>query len=430
MKPRLHLFRHLLDSRPTMLENGLVQTGLLLAAPFLLPPVLKHVQSFLNPSPKGTRSTPVREKYERRKDGTPLASFRLFIATLGVSISLFTALSPPHNLFLSLSKPHSFLSRLFPILRYPLDVRLATETLHRAWIHSLSRSLSPTESLLIQRLQTLDARLSYIAYGTGPILDCTWCKPSSSSLDHFLSILPGILIVHVVVLGTIGLLLIGNGRERWRVWAIGAVGGALGNEVWKRLVWEGTMRGGSLGQGQTVSMLHTQLHVQRSLLSALFLLFAYFAPPTSIPLHNSTTTTTTSTPITTSSVIGPTLDQLVGQSQELLEKLRCLSIERMAILHHDEYRSRVNEFWSVASQESKLARSDPTVRALLEQEEENGQVREGMTKEFGEFVERNFVRGLNRKSNVREGEGEGEEEQGEEEGISEEETNDGEEGEE
>lgn len=78
---------------------------------------------------------------------------------------------------------------------------------------------------------------------------------------------------------------------------------------------------------------------------------------------------------------------------------------------------QVNEFWSVASQESKLARSDPTVRALLEQREENGQVREGMTKEFGEFVERSFVRGLDR------GRGRGSVDRGEEEGENKDEGN-------
>ncbi|GAA5982345.1 hypothetical protein JCM5350_006151 [Sporobolomyces pararoseus] len=371
-----------------MLDHGLLQTGLLLAAPFLLPSAFKHIQSFLNPTPKGATTTQLRstvERTERIKDGRNLAVFRLFVVTLGVSISLFTALLPPHNLFLSLSKPHSFLSRFFPILRYPLDIRLATETLHRAWVHQLSRPLTDTELLLIQRLQTLDARLGYIAYGSNPILSCTWCRPFSTGGgatggDYLVSILPGVLIAYLAMLSGMGLLMSGNGREKWRVWAVGAVLVGLGNEVWKRLLWEG-LRGG-ISQGQTVSMLHSRLHVQRSILAALLLLIAYFAPTSPIPASSSSQF---SNRVSTSSIVTPAISGIVNQSEELLEKLRCLSIERMAILHHDSYRSKVNHFWETASKESKLARSDPTVQVLLDQSQ-------GLeaSKQFREFVERSF----------------------------------------
>jgi hypothetical protein len=166
----------------------------------------------------------------------------------------------------------------------------------------------------------------------------------------------------------IGFLLSGGGRERWRLWAVFAVGGSIGNEMWRRLSWEG-LRG--IGQGQTVSMvrspnslsrlspslsvpprllatekatvfvlgrtiqLHSRLHVQRSILAALLLLAAYFAPTSHVPASSSSSLPSTA------SVISPTINQLVSQSEELLERLRCLSIERMSILHHDEYRSRV-----------------------------------------------------------------------------------------
>jgi hypothetical protein len=173
------------------------------------------------------------------------------------------------NLFLSLSKPQSFTSRVFPTLRYPLDIRLATETIHRLWQYeTLSRSnrpLNDSELYLIQRLQTLDARLSYLGFGSYPILYCNWCKPFTTSTnsggggggggDHLISILPGIFIAYLTILIGIGLLLNQNGRERWRIWAVLFIGVGSGNEVWQRLTWEGLrLNGGMISQGQTVSM--------------------------------------------------------------------------------------------------------------------------------------------------------------------------------
>ncbi|GAA5821034.1 hypothetical protein JCM11491_005807, partial [Sporobolomyces phaffii] len=235
-----------------MIDSGLIQTGLLLAAPFLVPTALKHLQAFLYPSPAGTRSV---DRYERAKDPPAVASFRLFVVTLGVSISLFTALAPPQNLFLTLSKPHSFPARVFPILRYPLDLRLATETIHRAWVHHLARPLDEGELALVQRLQTLDARLGYVAYGAGPILDCTWCRPGGGagglSADYLVAVLPATAICYLSILSGVGLLLSRGGRERWRVWAVLAVAASIVNEVWKRLTWEG-LRG--VGGQTTVSM--------------------------------------------------------------------------------------------------------------------------------------------------------------------------------
>ncbi|GAA5846137.1 hypothetical protein JCM3766R1_005648 [Sporobolomyces carnicolor] len=376
-----------------MLDSGLVQTGLLLVAPFLVPSALKHVQAFLNPSPRGATKTKTsvaraNVKRERAKDGRQLATFRLFVLTFGVSIALFTALLPPHNLFLSLSKPHSWASRWFPILRYPLDIRLATETIHRAWVHQLSRPLTESEASLVQRLQTLDARLSYIAYGATPLLHCSWCKPFATSQgrgggggDYLVSILPGVAIAWLSILTGIGFLLTGNGRERWRIWAAVAALAGCANELWKRLVWEGLRGGGGWTQGQTVSMLHSTLHVQRSIFAALCFIVAYLAPAALVSDDPSRGYERSST----SAIVAPSIRGLVKQSEQLLETLRTLSLERMAILHDDDYRSQVNHFWSTASQESHLARADPTVQALLDQSRDSE-----ASLEFDAFVDRSF----------------------------------------
>ncbi|GAA6022285.1 hypothetical protein JCM11491_005250, partial [Sporobolomyces phaffii] len=127
--------------------------------------------------------------------------------------------------------------------------------------------------------------------------------------------------------------------------------------------------------------LHSRLHVQRSILAALFLLVAYFAPPAPVRVSPASPTGPS-----TASVVAPAINQIVAQSEELLERLRCLSIERMSILHHDDSRAKVNRFWSTASYESKLARADPMVQALLEQP----RLRDS-TRDFCEFVDRSFV---------------------------------------
>lgn len=70
-----------------------------LAAPVLLPKAIGHAQRFLNPSPKGQRTSLGQGRPPTPPpppDDARYAALRLFVLTLGVSVSLFTALSPPH----------------------------------------------------------------------------------------------------------------------------------------------------------------------------------------------------------------------------------------------------------------------------------------------------------------------------------------------
>ncbi|GAA5853581.1 hypothetical protein JCM9279_001320 [Rhodotorula babjevae] len=353
-----------------LLSNGLVQTAALIASPYLVPRAVRLAQDWLNPRPKGERapahpaSRPAPPPRRRRPDSSRLAAFRLFVVTLGVSLAVFSALSPPHNLFLSLSTPHSTLSTLFPLLRRPLDLRLSTDTLARLWTASLAgrRPLNDDELLLASRLQTLDARLAYIAYGAGPLTQCAWCRLSSSGgsgsaagllgTDYLLSVVPGVSVAYLTALAGSGLLLAGNGRERWRVWAVVAVLGAAGYELWMRLTWDGA-RG---GVGGSVTMLHSKLHLLRTLFSALLLLASFLAPAASIP------------PIqpTTAALVAPAVASLAAQNEAVLHRLRALSMQRMAVLHDDDMRDKVTAFWSSASHESALARADPAVRRIIE----------------------------------------------------------------
>ncbi|GAA6063643.1 hypothetical protein JCM10212_002604 [Sporobolomyces blumeae] len=380
------------------MDSGLWQTAALVVAPFVLPKLVTAVQAFLHPAPRGTR-TRTFAKAGRRSDRKSLAVFRLFVVTLGLSISLFSMLSPPHNLFLSLSAPRSFVSRLFPVVRDPLDIRLATETLHRAWTHHVGRPLTDSEEALVHRLQTLDARLAYIAYGAGPVMTCSWCRPAASvpssrgggagkpqsivSPDYLLAVAPSTAIVYLALLAAMGLLLTGNGREKWRVWAVVAVVGAAGNEVWMRLMWEG-LRG---GVGTSVPMLHSRLHLHRTFLASLFLVASYFAPSSPVA----------STGASTTSIVSPAMEAIADQTEAVLNKLRVLSLERMAVLHNDAYRRQIVDFWSAAATESRLARADPTVQALVEH------TKRSSLPAFEQWVEDAFVVGPGRAEEVRQG---------------------------
>ncbi|GAA5874193.1 hypothetical protein JCM1840_000383 [Sporobolomyces johnsonii] len=394
----------------SLLSNGLVQTALVLASPILVPRTIALVQRFLNPRPAGTR-TPAHPAFVKPKpspDSPTLASLRLFVVALGVSIALFTALLPPHNLFLSLAVPDSLLSRLFPLLRPPLDIRLATETLHRAWSHQLARPLTDSELALVQRLQTLDARLAYIAYGAGPLMGCSWCRGPGSDgplvgADYLLAVAPGTAIAYLTLLAGMGLLLAGNGRERWRKWAVVVVVLGMAAEMWTRLTWEGT-RGSAEG---AVTMLNSRLHLQRALAFSFLLLFSYLAPPSpsSFGPHASA-----------AAVIAPAISSITAQAENLLSRLRVLSIERMSVLHKDEYREKVNSFWSHASSESALARSNPAVQTLL------AQTRETSVEPFKAWLE--GAMSLERRGEGQaegEGEGEGTEDEDEDESDGEEE---------
>lgn len=353
--------------------NGLVQTALLIAAPYLLPRGIRFVQSFLNPQPKGQRH-PVHPGLQQRRrhvrpDSPKLAAFRLFVCALGLSVAVFSALNPPENLFLSLSTPHSTLSRLFPFLRHPLDIRLATETLARAWSQTLlHRPLVESELALLNRLQSLDARLVYIAYGAGPLMQCEWCRPpgagSSSSLggtiiglDYLLAAAPTILIAYLTTLVACGLLLSGNGRQRWRIWIVIATVSGVGAEAYMRLTWDGGR--GQAAAGASISMNHSQLHVLRSLFFASLLTISYLAPASfaSVPAQLQPGT---------SAIVAPALAALTNQSEDALQRLRALSIARMAVLHEDRSRKEVTDFWASASTESRLARSDPVIVSALE----------------------------------------------------------------
>ncbi|GAA5972943.1 hypothetical protein JCM11641_000332 [Rhodosporidiobolus odoratus] len=347
-----------------LLSNGLVQLALVSATPILLPKAIRLGQAFLNPRPAGKR-TPADPQPMPQKpppDDSRFAALRLFILALGVSLAVFSALNPPHNLFLLLSPPHSLLSQLLPSFRRPLDLRLATETLAKAWQAHLARPLADSELALAQRLQTLDARLAYIAYGAGPLMSCSWCKPPGTTAtaagllgtDYFLAIAPSVALVYLSALAAAGVMLAGNGRQRYRKWPVMATVGMAAWESWQRLTWEGA-RG---GVGGSVSMLHTHLHLIRLVFTLFLLILSYLAPPAPPPLQQPTT----------ASILGPTLSIITTQTETALHRIRALSLLRKAVLQNEDYREKVTAFHARSAREATLARPSPAIKCLLKEQ--------------------------------------------------------------
>lgn len=388
-------------------------------------------------APTTTTTTPARQPVARRLSPlcrhprrlarpllSPVSSTRAHRPPRSLSPLRDSPPSAPQNLFLSLSSPHSTLSLLFPLLRRPLDLRLSTDTLARAWAASLprGRTLTDSERLLASRLQTLDARLAYIAYGAGPLTQCAWCRAPTGAAraggagvggtDYLLAVLPGVSVAYLAALAGSGLLLSGNGRERWRSWAVLCVVAAAGYELWARLTWDGA-RG---GVGASVTMvraflwgplvglvhpqlttrtpgprqLHSKLHLLRTVFSALLLLLSCLAPPSLAPSPHPST----------AALVAPAVASLAAQGEAVLHRLRALSLQRMAVLHGDATRTKVRSsplllpppmgahltkrhetkkqheqvtsFWAAAAHESRLARGDPAVRAIVEEQLRGG----------------------------------------------------------
>lgn len=314
-----------------------------LAAPFALPKGIslgsRLLHSILNPSPKGTR-TPLQPSTNPTlrpplvpQDSASTALWRVLLVSLSLSLTVYAILLPPHNLFLSLSMPRNIFERVLPALRSPLDIRTATESLARAWSVRLGgRALANDEISLLNRLQTLDARLIYVAYGTSPVMSCTWCRPGAN-WDYLVLIAPGVTLEYLLVLAVVGALL-NRHRKHWRRWAVAVllVGGAI--EAALRLNWQGS-RGGavvmvSAFMPTTIALMsdwrpdpqiHSILHLYRHALFSATIVVAYFLPPKPIPQHPSA-----------SHLIAPVLSDLTSRAELVLNKLRVAKVQRMVVM--------------------------------------------------------------------------------------------------
>lgn len=165
-----------------------------------------------------------------------------YITTIILSFAFlfyfYSAISPPQNIFLSLapSSSKSMLSRVMPVLRKPLHIRTPTDQLAKKWSTQTKKDLSQDSLLLLSRLQNLDARLAYIAYGEKPLLYCEWCRSPSSgnyNLDYFFYNLPFLALSYLILLVILGSATFGD----WNYWriimVIGAGAGFTGEITWR-----------------------------------------------------------------------------------------------------------------------------------------------------------------------------------------------------
>ncbi|KAM0791039.1 hypothetical protein ACM66B_004335 [Microbotryomycetes sp. NB124-2] len=327
-----------------------------LAAPFVLPRALQLAYSWLHVTPKGTR-TPLNAHVQghihaagttdtrHSRDNATTSVIRLAIASVAVSLSLVRALTAPHNLFLSLAPSSNILHLVLPVLRTPLDVRTSTDSLARAWLAKLGRSqLDDDQLALLGRMQTLEARMIYIAHGKDALLNCHWCNPTLASSDFLILTLVSLVVHYLVALGVVGFLTTSD-RIQWRRWLVGTViGGAL-VEVWSRLNWRG-----STG-GQVVMINAECLFVRHCFLAATFAL-SYFAKPKA-PEPEWTGTV---------DVLQGTMQALSDRSGLLLDELQIHETERRVFATNELLRQRVLENSKRLGFEIQSARSDSIVR--------------------------------------------------------------------
>jgi hypothetical protein len=76
-------------------------------------------------------------------------------------------------------------------------------------------------------------------------------------LDYLLASAPTILIAYLTTLAACGLLLSGNGRQRWRVWIVIAIAGGVAAEAYMRLTWDGGR--GQAASGASISMVSARV---------------------------------------------------------------------------------------------------------------------------------------------------------------------------
>ncbi|KAK4046355.1 hypothetical protein OIV83_006136 [Microbotryomycetes sp. JL201] len=265
---------------------------------------------------------------------------RLGLASVAISYALVRAIQAPDNLFLILAPSQSLFDLVLPVLRTPLDVRISTDSLARLWLARLGQSkLDDGQLALLGRMQTLDARLIYIAYGKDALLNCQWCSPTVGSSDYLALTLVSLCVNYLITLGVAGALTSGA-RSHWRRWLAGAIISGAAIEIWSRLSWRSTTAG-----------LILMCLFLRQLLFAATIALAYFAKPKASQL-----------PWTgTADVLQDTLQALSDRSGALVDELQMHETERRVFATNELLRQRVFENGKRLGFEIQSARADAAV---------------------------------------------------------------------
>ena len=194
-------------------------------------------------------------------------------------------------------------------------------------------------------------------FRSSSLVACEWCKSPSATggpKDHLVFVLPGIALMYIAVLVAVGVLTAGQ-RLRWRSWAVWSLAAAAMAEVYVRLSYVGIratavtmVRPSQLlpvhYSADPPGQLHSQLHAARFAFFALLLTLSFFAPCAPTPDPRLSTSTT---------YLAPTLAALTAQTEALVNRLRAVSLQRMALLHDGDSRDKVR-FYSVSSSTGAL----------------------------------------------------------------------------
>ncbi|KAI0944992.1 hypothetical protein AcV7_001643 [Taiwanofungus camphoratus] len=274
----------------------------------------------------------IRERQRQCPDALyrPQLTLLLLFHTLYI-IYILLAFWPP-NIF-----------RLFqiPLTAPPESIRAII--LQRAGLHANTALPKPLDTLLT-RLASFEVRTLYVRFGQAAIQDCEHCRTFD---DYALFVLSHTALEYLREAVLLGFLTIGgSGRERWRMYVVGALVGAMCTEQY--LV--STIAVHVPTDGTNVFMWHDNLWLLRQLLFLFLPILTHFLPPSR----------------SETMLAVPALASARGALEQSVARLASLRYAHGAVMRDPTLRAAAGNWWERQRKEGVWAREDENVRQVAE----------------------------------------------------------------
>lgn len=272
----------------------------------------------------------MRRDYQQSRSETP---YRTHLSVLLLAHTLYIVYA-----MLVLWPPNLF-SRLRVALNVPPEV-LRTALLRNANLAS-DHPLPPPLVDLLTRLSSFDMRTLYVRFGHTVLQECEHCKTFD---DYALFALPRALREYVREAVLVGLLTVtGSMRERWRIYAMGALAAAAVAEGY--FILTSSIR--IPKNGQDVFMWHDNAWLLRHALFLLLPVIVHLLPPARYPPPPS---------------VGVAAANLT--IQQTIHRLQSLHYTRAVVMREPTLRAAAVEWWDRQRVEGEWAREDESVRKM------------------------------------------------------------------
>ncbi|OAV96154.1 hypothetical protein PTTG_26399 [Puccinia triticina 1-1 BBBD Race 1] len=216
------------------------------------------------------------------------------------------------------------------------------------------------QARLIQKLNTLDARLVYSTVGPDPFLHCGWCRPPSSKVsgsDHLFFTLSRLVLQYATVLLVVGIMTTGASQR------------GMKRRVWRaRLallsIFYFAVEAAILSVLIFFLSLSASVNDSRTTWEALFSLRAAFF---SLILIASWWAVISEPPRELLSPINKTgvgLATVAANLEGLVNRLRLTTLQRSALMKDGSYRAQIHEHWENVERQACRASSNPTIQTM------------------------------------------------------------------